>query len=228
MICTSLSGRNQPAGFYVIDPSQIPESARAGQINNKKVPMGNVLQMPDDSLGEQVWKASQAGNAELLAEYKQLYLNQDTRKHMEWRDKVSGRTPLMMAASYGRIECVQILLEAGAELNAQDEGKEHHTALHYAVIMGHPSIVQALLEHNDDAANVAQIVNARGATALDAARTRYAAEAYADANVYQCIQLLETHLTLYKGWLFHTTDNAVSKVAKFAALSSWNKRYVCA
>jgi ankyrin repeat protein len=43
-------------------------------------------------------------------------------------------TPLILAASAGRIEVVQVLIGFGADVNAQNEGG--HTALQYAASKG--------------------------------------------------------------------------------------------
>lgn len=53
------------------------------------------------------------------------------------------RTALQCAAYSGFLECVQILLEAGAEVNLQDD--EGITALHWAASAGHLATVSLLL-----------------------------------------------------------------------------------
>merc|ERR1712045_887090 len=42
-----------------------------------------------------------------------------------------GRTPLMDAAEIGSIKVIDVLVENGAEVNAED--REHHTALSYCI-----------------------------------------------------------------------------------------------
>jgi ankyrin repeat protein len=56
-----------------------------------------------------------------------------------------GTTPLMLAASHGHAEIVQMLIEAGADVNARDF--TGWTALHSAAYKGDPKIVSSLLEH---------------------------------------------------------------------------------
>jgi ankyrin repeat protein len=53
-----------------------------------------------------------------------------------------GQTALMVAAFAGRIELVNALLDAGAEIH-----HEGWTALHYAALGGHVDVVNTLLEH---------------------------------------------------------------------------------
>lgn len=53
----------------------------------------------------------------------------------------------MLAVSHGRLEMVQLLLEAGADINLQDE--DGSTALMCATEHGHVDIVKSLLEHSD-------------------------------------------------------------------------------
>ncbi len=56
-----------------------------------------------------------------------------------------GTTPLMLAAAYGHKQTVKALLDAGADVNAEDF--TGWTALHAAVFKGDPTIVALLLEH---------------------------------------------------------------------------------
>jgi CDK inhibitor PHO81 len=58
-------------------------------------------------------------------------------KYYEW-------TPLFHAARYGRAACVQILLDAGARLDARDE--LGHLAVHYAAWYGHHECLSLLLD----------------------------------------------------------------------------------
>jgi ankyrin repeat protein len=55
-----------------------------------------------------------------------------------------GLTYLMHCASKGTIECLQILLEFGANVNTRDSN--NRTALHYACGAGRQEMVQALLQ----------------------------------------------------------------------------------
>ncbi|KAI3901828.1 hypothetical protein MKW92_047718 [Papaver armeniacum] len=69
-----------------------------------------------------------------------------------------GRTPLH------NVKCAQVLLEAGAAVDALDISKS--TALHYAVGCGYQECVQLLL---DNGANV-NLQNSEGKTAIDVAK----------------------------------------------------------
>eukprot|EP00007_Cunea_sp_BSH-02190019_P000964 CAMPEP_0174230722 /NCGR_PEP_ID=MMETSP0417-20130205/1420_1 /TAXON_ID=242541 /ORGANISM="Mayorella sp, Strain BSH-02190019" /LENGTH=1024 /DNA_ID=CAMNT_0015308471 /DNA_START=162 /DNA_END=3236 /DNA_ORIENTATION=+ len=59
-----------------------------------------------------------------------------------------GMSPLMEASSRGRYPCVSLLLELGAKVNAETNGRQ--TALHLATINCHPRITLLLLEHGAD------------------------------------------------------------------------------
>ena len=54
---------------------------------------------------------------------------------------------MMLAVSHGRHEMVQLLLEAGSDINIQDE--DGSTALMCATEHGHVEIVKTLLTHPD-------------------------------------------------------------------------------
>ena len=57
----------------------------------------------------------------------------------------NGRTPLLMTAKSGRVECMKTLLHHGAQINSTDD--ENDTALTLASYVGHMAYVEALLEH---------------------------------------------------------------------------------
>ena len=59
-------------------------------------------------------------------------------------EPTGGYTALMAASEYGHTEIVKLLIEGGADINAQDE--DSYTALRYAVREGHTEIVKLLYE----------------------------------------------------------------------------------
>ncbi|XP_050452036.1 KN motif and ankyrin repeat domain-containing protein 1 isoform X2 [Cataglyphis hispanica] len=63
------------------------------------------------------------------------------------RAKLHGQTALMLAVSHGRKDMTQLLLDAGAAVNIQDE--DGSTALMCAAEHGHTDIVRLLLAHPD-------------------------------------------------------------------------------
>merc|ERR1712013_963201 len=58
-----------------------------------------------------------------------------------------GQTALMLAVSHGRLDMVQLLTEAGADVNIRDE--DGSTALMCAAEHGHMEIVKLLMHHPD-------------------------------------------------------------------------------
>jgi len=62
---------------------------------------------------------------------------------------LSGETPLMIAADRGRLAAVRLLLEHGADPNAQ-EASGGQTALMWAAAEQHPDVVHLLIEHKAD------------------------------------------------------------------------------
>ncbi|KAI3425777.1 hypothetical protein D9Q98_007752 [Chlorella vulgaris] len=58
---------------------------------------------------------------------------------------VHGQTPLMLACKAGAVDCVRLLLEAGADATLFDT-LQQRTCLHYAALYGWPEAVEALLE----------------------------------------------------------------------------------
>merc|ERR1719166_167197 len=75
-----------------------------------------------------------------------------------------GQTALMLAVSHGRLDMVDLLLEAGADVNIRDE--DGSTALMCAAEHGHMEIVKLLMRHPD--INIAPADN-DGLTALSVA-----------------------------------------------------------
>lgn len=61
----------------------------------------------------------------------------------------SGWTPLHDAAIQGHAEIVTLLIDAGADVNAQDT-EDHYTPLHDAARMNHANIVKLLLAAGAD------------------------------------------------------------------------------
>jgi ankyrin repeat protein len=61
---------------------------------------------------------------------------------------VFGSRPLKTAVSWNELAPVELLLDAGADVNARHE--EGDTALHHAIRMGHFSVARLLLAHGAD------------------------------------------------------------------------------
>jgi len=82
---------------------------------------------------------------------------------LDTRKSKSGRRPLNWAAFYGYTEIVQLLLDNGADINAQN--KTGYTPLHHAVENNQKDVVMLLLAAKADAS----IVNKRGKKPIDTA-----------------------------------------------------------
>jgi ankyrin repeat protein len=76
------------------------------------------------------------------------------RLHIDVQDSPYGQTPLLRAAENGHELAVELLLNKGADVNAQGE-KEYGSALQAASFEGHDKIVELLLSKGAD-------VNAQG------------------------------------------------------------------
>lgn len=63
-------------------------------------------------------------------------------------DQMSGSTPLISAASFGKTEIVSALIEANADLSLRNN--EGATALHTAAFFCHVEVVQLLIDANAD------------------------------------------------------------------------------
>lgn len=74
------------------------------------------------------------------------------------KDPFGGSSPLITAAVFGKPEMAKILIDAGADINFQNN--DGSTALHTAAFFCHPDIVKMLLDKGADKT----IVNKFGAT----------------------------------------------------------------
>ena len=79
---------------------------------------------------------------------------------LDIREPQGGSTPLMTAATFGRIDMARALAEAGA--NPDLTNNDGSTALHAAAFFGRTAIVRILLDQGVDLA----VVNNAGSTAL--------------------------------------------------------------
>jgi uncharacterized protein len=77
------------------------------------------------------------------------------------KDPFGGSTPLISAAVFGKTDIAKALIEAGAQLNVQNN--DGSTALHTAAFFCRPEIVKMLLKKNVDRT----IKNNYGSTAYD-------------------------------------------------------------
>jgi hypothetical protein len=77
------------------------------------------------------------------------------------RDPFGGSSPLISAAVFGKTEAARILIDAGVDINFQNN--DGSTALHSAAFFCRPEIVKLLLEKKADKA----LKNKFGATAID-------------------------------------------------------------
>lgn len=77
------------------------------------------------------------------------------------RDPFGGSSPLISAAVFGKTEMAKVLLDAGVDINFQNN--DGSTALHTAAFFCRPEIVQLLLDRNADRT----IRNKYNATAFD-------------------------------------------------------------
>ncbi|CAH2048235.1 unnamed protein product, partial [Iphiclides podalirius] len=74
-----------------------------------------------------------------------LEANKFTKEDLELRDP-RGRTPLLLAVTLGRIEAVEALIEAGADVNCEKDG---WTAVQEATATGDPQMLSLVLSRRD-------------------------------------------------------------------------------
>ncbi|KAE8661679.1 Ankyrin repeat family protein, putative isoform 2 [Hibiscus syriacus] len=95
----------------------------------------------------------------------EVLLRKGKRETLDWRDK-EGRTPFLLAATKGNIECAKILLESGADKNARSN--DGRTALYRAVANGNCRMLEMLIEMDANPT----ISDDRGCSPLDIARDK--------------------------------------------------------
>ena len=94
------------------------------------------------------------------------------------RDPFGGSSPLISAAVFGKTEAAKILIDAGADINFQNN--DGSTALHTSAFFCRPEIVKMLLEKNASKT----IKNKYGATAYE-----NVAGSYSDVkSVYEMLE----------------------------------------
>lgn len=81
------------------------------------------------------------------------------KSNLNEKDPFGGSSPLITAAVFGKPDMAKILIDAGADINFQNN--DGSTALHTAAFFCHPDIVKMLLAKGADKS----IVNKFGATA---------------------------------------------------------------
>ena len=102
-----------------------------------------------------LWQAAMTGNTAAVQQHIRAGTNINTKEDF------GGSTPLILAAIFGQTEVAKILIDAGAELDAQNNSGG--TVLHQACFFGRPEIVRLLVNAGADP----HAVNNRGLTPLD-------------------------------------------------------------
>lgn len=111
-----------------------------------------------------VFQAAHLGDAERLKEILEAHLTLANTENSE------GLTPLGYAAHFGQVECVQVLLDFGADINAVSHSKisyiPSNTALHAAIAGERSMEVIKLLLRNNAQTN---LLDSDGCTSLHSA-----------------------------------------------------------
>jgi ankyrin repeat protein len=76
--------------------------------------------------------------------YVQMWL-QDPNAHIEDTDPAKGATAVMVCARNGSVKCMQLLIDAGCNVNATMAGGGGASALYVATQQGHRECVELLL-----------------------------------------------------------------------------------
>jgi len=83
------------------------------------------------------------------------------------KEAASGSTPLITAALFGNAEIAELLIEAGAAVNAKNN--DGSTALHTAAFLCHPEVLRLLLDNGADKS----LRNNGGSTALESVQAPF-------------------------------------------------------
>ena len=129
-----------PTGQKATKDSTSPEtvsSAPAGTVNLQEWVERLKQSTEDEDIGGFKATLQEAKSKDIAKEVVNAVLDEDY-----------GETLLMFASSVGYVEVMQLLLDAGAEVNAVARGalSEKGTALHYAVYEGHTDAIKLLVE----------------------------------------------------------------------------------
>jgi len=151
--------------FIVLKHAKQPEILsllEATKLEQSENELFLTVQYPSDKLFEiikamhkvDIWSAAATGNTEAIKQ--QLLAGKDINA----KEPAGGSTPLIVAATYGQIEAVRLLIEKGADINTKNNNGS--TALHAAAFLAHPEIVKLLLDKGADV----NARNNRGETAI--------------------------------------------------------------
>ena len=99
--------------------------------------------------------------ATFLGDLKVIHQHIEAGTDLDERDPTLGSSPLITAAVFGKTEVAKALMEAGADINLQNN--DGSTPLHTAAFLCRVEIVEALLENGADK----NIRNNFGSTALE-------------------------------------------------------------
>jgi ankyrin repeat protein len=102
-------------------------------------------------------------NAAIVGDVQSIQKHLAGGKHLNAPEQVGGNTPLMLAATFGNRDAVNLLIQAGADLEIRN--KSGGTALHQACFFAQPEIVELLLDAGADPNSA----NAYGVTPLELA-----------------------------------------------------------
>ena len=115
---------------------------------------------PQGKMAESIWTASAQGNIEKIS--RQI----DQGAAVDAQSPRNGRTPLIIATTYGRFDAVAHLLNQGAAVNLR--GRDTGTPLHAAAFFGRAEIARLLIQHGADTdATMKDGLTPLGATQFD-------------------------------------------------------------
>src|SRR5690606_8859943 len=112
-----------------------------------------IFMEPHHTLSAELFEAARAGDAAFIVEHAAKVQTIDPRD-------AHGYTPLIIAAYNGHLEAAVALLDAGADVNAQDYGG--NTALMGVCFKGYPEIAELLVRRGADL----DVQHGNGGTAL--------------------------------------------------------------
>ena len=99
----------------------------------------------EDGDVRKLFEACDTNDVEQVDELLRKPLHPDVRPFL-WPARKAAKTALHMTARSGNVECLALLLEAGADKDKADW--EDRTALHLAALTGHQDVVKLLLQAN--------------------------------------------------------------------------------